>query len=225
MVIYKITNMVTGKIYIGQDSKNCSHYLGSGKLIKMSVAKYGREHFKREILEHCETRDMLNNREVYWINKFNSTNLTIGYNIQSGGNVYSHWQGKKLSEEHKAKIRRTSRSNPLYGSANPDFWTQELRDEVSKRMKGKAAWNKGKIGIYSDETINQMSESAKRRDHTTESWHNRNRKISESQQIKIRDERTGVVYESIGTARQNLHLTHYMYSKLLNKGILTRYED
>ena len=40
MVIYKITNIVNNKIYIGQDKNNKSGYLGSGDLIKLAKKKY-----------------------------------------------------------------------------------------------------------------------------------------------------------------------------------------
>ena len=43
MVIYKTTNLVNGKSYVGMDSKNDPNYLGSGKLLKRAVKKYGRE--------------------------------------------------------------------------------------------------------------------------------------------------------------------------------------
>ena len=39
MIIYKTTNLITGKIYIGQDSKNNPKYLGSGKYLNLSIKK------------------------------------------------------------------------------------------------------------------------------------------------------------------------------------------
>jgi hypothetical protein len=83
MVIYKTTNLINGKYYVGKDEKNNPEYLGSGKILKQSIAKHGVTNFKKEILEICETREELNKREIYWINSLSAT--TIGYNITDGG--------------------------------------------------------------------------------------------------------------------------------------------
>ena len=65
MVIYKTTNLINGKIYVGQDTKNNPNYLGSGKILKFALKKYGIENFKKEILEECLTLDELNELEKY----------------------------------------------------------------------------------------------------------------------------------------------------------------
>jgi hypothetical protein len=83
MIIYKTTNLLNGKIYVGKDEKNNPEYLGSGKILKLAVNKNGRENFKKEILETCTTRKELNNREKYWITELLAT--TFGYNISEGG--------------------------------------------------------------------------------------------------------------------------------------------
>jgi hypothetical protein len=70
MVIYKTTNLINGKIYVGQDTKNNPNYLGSGKKLKFALKKYGIENFKKEILEECSTLDELNELEKYWISKW-----------------------------------------------------------------------------------------------------------------------------------------------------------
>jgi hypothetical protein len=80
MIIYKTTNLITGKIYVGQDSKNNPNYLGSGKYIWNAIKKYGKENFKKEIICGCNSREELNEKEIYWIKELNSTNLEIGYN-------------------------------------------------------------------------------------------------------------------------------------------------
>ena len=51
MIIYKTTNLINKKIYIGQDTKNNPNYLGSGKYFKYALKKYGKENFSKEIIE------------------------------------------------------------------------------------------------------------------------------------------------------------------------------
>jgi group I intron endonuclease len=82
VIIYKTTNLINGKIYIGKDSHNNPNYIGSGKIIKYAIKKYGIENFSKEILEYC-TMDNIDEREIYWIKKFDSINN--GYNISPGG--------------------------------------------------------------------------------------------------------------------------------------------
>lgn len=84
MIIYKITNLINNKIYIGQDSHNNPKYYGSGKILKQAIQKYGKESFVKEILEHCDTIEQLNEREIFWIKELNSQ-IPNGYNIAEGG--------------------------------------------------------------------------------------------------------------------------------------------
>lgn len=131
-IIYKTTNLINGKIYIGQDSHNNPKYLGSGKLIKDSIKKYGSDNFIKEILEECDTKDLLNSREIYWISKYNSTDLEIGYNLSKGGGQIAI-KGRIVSEETRKKL--------------------------SKKLKGKKSWNEGKH--HSDQTKQKISNSHK----------------------------------------------------------------
>ena len=63
MIIYKTTNLVNGKIYIGQDKNNNPAYLGSGKILHLAFQKYGLENFNKEILEVCKSVEDLNEKE------------------------------------------------------------------------------------------------------------------------------------------------------------------
>ena len=60
-------------------------YLGSGTLLRKALKKYGKENFKVELIEWCASKAEIDQRERYWIEFFNTTNLDIGYNIATGG--------------------------------------------------------------------------------------------------------------------------------------------
>jgi hypothetical protein len=85
MIIYKTTNLINGKIYIGKDVKNNSNYYGSGKILKQAIKKYGKENFKKEILVECFSKSELELEEIEQINKYSSNDPNIGYNITNGG--------------------------------------------------------------------------------------------------------------------------------------------
>ena len=83
MIVYKTTNLINGKIYVGRDFHNNPKYFGSGKLLILAINKYGIENFQKDILEVCINNEHLNEREIYWIEKLDSIN--DGYNIALGG--------------------------------------------------------------------------------------------------------------------------------------------
>jgi len=129
MIIYKTTNLINGKIYIGQSINNYNSYLGSGVLIKRALEKYGKENFKKEILCECDTTVELNKNEKFWINYYNSTDINIGYNIDCGGKngaIRSDLTRKKISESSKGKKM-----------------SEESKQKMSESHKGKIPWNKG----------------------------------------------------------------------------------
>jgi hypothetical protein len=85
MYIYKITNTINGRWYIGKHNGTDSNYMGSGKLLKQAYKKYGQENFVKEILESCSCETELNLREQEWINKTNATTDPMSYNLANGG--------------------------------------------------------------------------------------------------------------------------------------------
>lgn len=119
MIIYKTTNLINEKIYIGKDSRNKKNYLGGGVCLAKAIKKYGRKNFKKETICECKTQEELNEKEIYYINLYKSTDSTIGYNLSTGGGssaigvklseetrrkMSMKRRGKKLSEEHRKKI-------------------------------------------------------------------------------------------------------------------------
>lgn len=95
--IYKITNQINKKVYIGQsicieyrwqqhkaDAMNEKSRCYNRPLYR-AIRKYGIENFEFAVLEECSP-DKLNEKEIYWINYYNSFNQDYGYNLTLGGN-------------------------------------------------------------------------------------------------------------------------------------------
>lgn len=132
MYIYKTTNLINQKIYIGQHTKSKDDsYLGSGLLILRAIKKYGKQNFKKEIIKECFSIQELNELEFFYIKRYNSI-FPNGYNLRSGGN------NSLLSEEIKEKISK-SRKGKCLGKNNPNWkaksFTNETLTKISKSVK------------------------------------------------------------------------------------------
>lgn len=143
--VYKTTNLVNGMIYIGQHKGDVfdTSYFGSGLLIREAFSKYGIDNFKCEVLEWCETRELLDAAEIYWIEKLNSKDKTIGYNIASGGFV-PRWCGPEhpmYGKHHTKESNEKNRQSHLKIYAD----CPELRKQISDRQLALFASSEGKI--------------------------------------------------------------------------------
>lgn len=91
MYIYKITNTVNGKIYVGKAvdpvKRLKRHIYLSKKGVKRcfynAIRQYGGENFIAEVLEEC-SKDVVNDRERFWISALNSCDKSVGYNRAAG---------------------------------------------------------------------------------------------------------------------------------------------
>jgi len=128
MIIYKTTNLINNKIYVGQDKNNCPTYLGSGKVLKQAIKKYGIENFKKEILSTCASKEILNKLEIFWIEYLNAGNRGIGYNIAKGGTGGDVFSNKTKEEKEKTRKR--------ISNASKKAWVDdEYRNNQIKKMK------------------------------------------------------------------------------------------
>lgn len=164
-VIYKTTNLVNGKIYIGQHKTQIidDGYIGSGKLIRLAIEKYGIENFVREILELVQSKEEADLKEEFWIRESNATDLSIGYNItryawgghpqtvESRAKISEANKGKTLSDDTKEKLRRPKSSD-----------TKEKMKATQKKIGEKRSlqnkkWfhnpNNGESGQFASDTI------------------------------------------------------------------------
>lgn len=149
--IYKTTNLVTNKIYVGKRSTNNldDGYLGSGIIIRNSIKKYGKENFKREILEFCK-KDKINEREIFWIKELDARNPEIGYNISKGGDGFS----SGVDHISFNKIISIETRQKMSSAATGRKMSKKTRDKISKINKGK---------IISDKQKQLISDSLKGR--------------------------------------------------------------
>lgn len=87
--IYVTTNLINGKMYVGQKvvSHSWKTYLGSGKHLLRAIKKYGKENFERKIIDIAFNANELNNLEYYYTIKFKSVTNGNWYNIIYGGGV------------------------------------------------------------------------------------------------------------------------------------------
>lgn len=125
MFIYKITNKVNGKIYIGQvynksvqdrferhiREANPKHHI----VLDRAIYKYGKENFVCEQIDSANSLEELNQKEKYWIKFYNSTNKNIGYNLTDGGeggNTYMFKSEEEMDEiKHKISIANSGKNN------------------------------------------------------------------------------------------------------------------
>ena len=112
--IYKVTNNVDGKIYIGKhQTKNLDDgYMGSGKLITYAIKKYGIENFKKEILFIFKTEKEMNTKESELVTE-EFVRENFNYNLCPGGRGgWGHLNDR--SEKHK---QRSSKAGKKGGPA------------------------------------------------------------------------------------------------------------
>lgn len=102
--IYITFNLINSKFYVGQKKSGeylGNTYLGSGKLIKQAIKKYGVINFKNVFICEAYNQKDLDKKEEFWIDYFRRTyGYNNCYNLQKGG---QHYEGKTPSEEVRYK--------------------------------------------------------------------------------------------------------------------------
>jgi len=161
MIIYKTTNLVNGKIYIGQDKYNNPRYLGSGKILHLAFEKHGIENFKKEIVEVCETQEILNQREEFWISYYKSTDRKKGYNIAKGGNggdtISNHPDKEQIGKRHSDWMKE---NNPTKGRKKTENEIENWKNSYVGKWKGEKNPNFG--SKRSESSKEKISEERKR---------------------------------------------------------------
>lgn len=171
-IIYKITNKINGKIYIGQtirslearwkghiytlkkyeraENKWCSHLYNA-------MSKYGVENFEISLIDTAESKEELDKKEKYYIYIFDTRNGLRGYNVADGGigGDLTHIlpldrqieKAKKCSEKRRG--RKQSEESNIKRSISMKAWTIKNYDLVCNRNKN----------IMNDDTKSKIGKS------------------------------------------------------------------
>lgn len=187
--IYRITNYLNGKTYIGQHKYKKTpydSYMGSGKHLKAAQKKYGIENFTKDIIiADIEDKAIIDRLEKKYIAFERTSNGNGCYNIADGGQggnlgeevckrIAELNRGRHHSEETRRKIGMKSRGR---------HHSEETRKKMSESHKGRPNPNKGKkLGPCSEEHKRRLSEAnkGKKKPHSEE-W-----KIKQSETMKGR---------------------------------------
>lgn len=139
--IYKITNINNQKVYIGshQTFNLEDGYFGSGIYLKRAIKKYGKDNFKKEILEYCTSKDEMHKRETEILLELQNQNT---YNLKYcalGGNTRIKYNKdektsyiQKLIENPKSPIGKKGEHAFNYGKKASDNTREKMKQSKQK---------------------------------------------------------------------------------------------
>lgn len=108
--VYETINLLNGVKYIGMHKSDVfDSYLGSGKILRRAIKKYGKENFERKILATAETEEELAQLEIYYIELNHACSSKKYYNIHEGGYGGNTIKGysEEQKEQYKLKMKKS----------------------------------------------------------------------------------------------------------------------
>ena len=146
-VVYLIVNMINGKMYVGQTTRDvwerfAEHCYDTKSLIGKAIHKYGKENFLVEVLAECYAKEQLNTSEIFFI-KILNTVAPKGYNLTEGGeggvpSVETREKQSKLASERLSDPKERKKiSESLIGRKD----SEEVKARKSAAQKKRYAEN------------------------------------------------------------------------------------
>lgn len=150
--VYLTKNILNDKIYVGKHSTTNPYdkYLGSGKILRNAINKYGKDNFQKTLLGIFENEEEAFEFEKHSIQIMKEQGFTL-YNILSGGEgitsefMISRWQDHSYRKNLSIKLRKintTTNVNERRSNACKKFWNEENRDirrqEMIKKCKNQS---------------------------------------------------------------------------------------
>lgn len=179
-LVYQTTNLLNGKIYIGQhqtDNLN-DGYIGSGVELNLDIEKFGKDNFKREILFDFDSFEEMDNKERELVNEDfvarpDTYNLCVGGRDIRGNITFL---GKHHTEETRRKISEAKSKNPQVGDANGMFnrhWYYNptiLEQKPFFEGEQPLGWIRGYIQVQTNEVIKQKEVFKHATDGLVRAW-------------------------------------------------------
>lgn len=154
--IYKISNSVNSKLYIGQTTrdvdkrfkehlKSCSEKSKKTLHLYQAMNLYGKDKFFVEQIDEANSQEELNEKEKYWIEFYDSINT--GYNMMAGGSEENPMNSNIVKEKHDEKMRSEEVRNKISKTLSELRTTagfsaehkQKIKESRSKRKQERAA--------------------------------------------------------------------------------------
>jgi len=213
--IYMLIDTRNGKKYIGKHNGNKKSYWSSGLIPNRIVKKYGKNIFDRVIIEdNIETVELLNSKEMYYIELYDTFNN--GYNSTIGGEGGGHWIytktedeildiKRKKSEKLKNRIFSDETRKKMSESAKNKILTDEHKKNISEAVKKRGGFPHTE---KTKEKLSKIMSGRKKPEHSKFMCENN----PKSQMVSI----DGVIYKTIKEASELLNISRSSIKYRLN---------
>lgn len=194
--IYKITNLINGKYYIGkhQTKRLDDGYMGSGKVLKHAIKKYGIENFKKEILHIFDNEQEMNAKEKELVVVNEQT-----YNLNEGGKGGFSYINRILSGKEKRIYKAIAAW--LHLAKTDPVWNQKRIAKISKSRKK----NRHKSSEFMKNYYKDKPGTFKGKRHSTES----KQKISQANKgraIGQKNSQFGTIWITNGISNRKVNI-------------------
>ena len=145
MIVYKATNKINNKVYIGITTKTLEHRKSIHKkdsktkntYFYKAIRKHGFDNFEWEVIDTAQSIEELHEKEIAYIKQYESfDNKEKGYNTTSGGgSLYKITESERKARSERAK----GKNNPMYGVPSPmkdKQFSDEHKQKISASLKG-----------------------------------------------------------------------------------------
>ena len=196
--IYLTTDLKYNKKYIGQhkirNQKTLDPtYFGSGIVIGRIIEKGEIYRLKRDILCFCESKEELNEKEKYYIKKFDAIKNKDYYNCAEGGDGGNTFAGKTIEEMeiigNKISAKVNGEKNAMYGKNAEDYMTQEAviekrkNQSIAQKKRFKDKKERDKISVAGKKRFEDQKERERQSKAIKIYWENPERKKIQSEKF------------------------------------------